>query len=279
MPSKISYSLLHFHTLLVFFSTIHIIEGESANAIVDHKSLTSEIQPEQDVSNLGLQSKPTFLFENPITGLDSQVDQLSDDYEETNFLEIIAEEVAGLHHIDASNQGTGFSLQFSSISNDVNPKYNFKMHHTTKINGTVVYPDPELNWDFGSADERDTIYVIASNAVTNEAAEQYYTVIDWKGGTFQRINYSCSYHSLIIYEPELSSNGNVHGTWSEKAHVPNGIETFCPDVITTRETNSLLTLAKPSFIIVFKVLSAHKNGSETSFKFNYQQIRRFRITL
>ncbi|CAL8146478.1 unnamed protein product [Orchesella dallaii] len=176
---------------------------------------------------------------------------------------------------DAIEQGTGFSLHFSSIGNDMNPNYNFKLHHTTKNNGTIEYPDSQLKWEGGSANDRDSIYVIASNAVTNVSAGQYGTAIGWKGGVFQRINGSCSYDSLIIYEPVLLSNSKGHGIWSKKAQFPNRNETICPDVITTRETNGLLNLAVPSFIIVFKELSAHKNGFETSFKFDYHKTSRF----
>ncbi|CAL8140029.1 unnamed protein product [Orchesella dallaii] len=213
-----------------------------------------------------------------VNAIDPESGRLQNDTKKLNaqtpFHIIEASSVIITFYSDDSKPGTGFSLQFSSLGSDVNPKYNYKLHHTTNNNGTVKYPDAQMNWEGGNVDERDTIYVIASNAVTNESAGQYGTALNWRSGIFQRMHGSCLYDSLIIYESVFSNErkgSNTHRNWLEKAQFPIRNETFCPEFITTRESNNLLILPEPSFIIIFKVLSARGNGSGTSFKFDYHK--------
>ncbi|CAL8140027.1 unnamed protein product [Orchesella dallaii] len=94
MSFKIFYILLYFRSSCVFSSTISINEDARKNAIVGSRNERSFIG---DISQHD--EDQTFLLGNPSSDINWQLNQPSDDYEEKNFLDIIAQEVAGLYHM------------------------------------------------------------------------------------------------------------------------------------------------------------------------------------
>ncbi|CAL8146778.1 unnamed protein product [Orchesella dallaii] len=249
-------------------------------------------QYNQEVSNSGLRSdQSTTLLENAITGLDSQVDQLSDDYEETNFLDIIAQELAGIYQIEGECGGV---LQSSRSDDDysatvvMGPRamVKFFSDQSSTTLGFRIYFKKMLDLDTTTEAEGDRVCNslvrifkrLRENAYStsslNQGIEEESLVsvamrLSWKHGVFRRANQHCEYDTITIYSaPKISS-------WNLVSRFPTANDTFnCPDIVTVM-AKELRTSMYPMFLAVFKPVAsyeiARENDEATSFAFTYEK--------
>ncbi|CAL8112485.1 unnamed protein product [Orchesella dallaii] len=166
-----------------------------------------------------------------------------------------------VYRSDERTPGKGFLLQFHSTDTEFNPKYKYKLQHTTGFSGTVEYPTEHDKWDSGTRGERD-IFVIVSSGITS--FEKYTTTIDWK---IQQANYSCINAFLAIYITR--DMGSQHTFWSDtEFENRDGLHCYDDDRLLLEDTN-IVSLLGQTFIIVYKSGSDHQNGNGSLFKFNY----------